>query len=64
LLLLLLRWSSIRRATHLVQASLNASDQPVCAIEEIHKAVPMLVQLVIVTFKLGHRWHDTAHQHG
>jgi hypothetical protein len=64
LLLLLLWCSSIRRAAHLVQASLNASDQPVRAIEEIHKAVPMFMQLVIVAFKLGHRWHDTTHQHG
>ncbi len=23
-----------------------------------------LVQLVIVTFKLSHRWHDTTYQHG
>jgi hypothetical protein len=65
LLLLWLRWllrrSSIGRPAHLVQASLDAGDQSISALEELQKAVPMLVQLVIVPLKLGHRRYDATH---
>jgi hypothetical protein len=56
--------SSIGRPAHLVQASLDASNQPVRALEELHKAAPMFVQLVIVPLKLGHRRYHAAHQQG